>query len=287
MTLGGLNTGVTALDMAHAYSSLAEGGLRVSGTLGTAKDGPVGIRRVALRDDKDDVLDQNERKRTRVLPASVAAETTRVLQSVLTSGTAKTANLGAGVPQWGKTGTTENYGDAWFVGSSGSLTVAVWVGYPDRLKPMETEWRGEPVSGGTYPAAIWKQFMLGSMALAKEKLEKICQDVKEKETERCKEAGLGPVPTTTTPAPAPTTTTPDDTTSPDGTVTPDGGAPSEGGLAPTTETPAPATTTPAQPVQPDPAQPTPTPETPATPGTEAPQGGVAPAPDGATAGAGR
>jgi penicillin-binding protein 1A len=280
MTLGGLNSGVTALDMAHAYSSLAEGGLRVSGTLGTAKNGPVGIRRVALRDHTDDVLDENKRKRARVLPASVAAETTRVLQSVLTSGTARSANLGAGVPQWGKTGTTENYGDAWFVGSSGSLTVAVWVGYPDRLKPMETEWRGEPVSGGTYPAAIWKQFMLGSIALAKEKLEKLCQDEKEKETDRCKEAGLGPVPTTTTPAPAPTTTTPDDTTSPDGTVSPDGGAPSEGGIAPTTETPAPPTTTPAQPTQPTPSTPTP------TPGTEAPQGGVAPTPGEATAGAG-
>jgi penicillin-binding protein 1A len=290
MTLGGLNPGVTALDMAHAYSSLATGGLRISGTLGTANDGPVGIRRVALREDKEDVLDENQRERTRVLPAGVAAETTRVLQSVLTAGTAKSANLGAGVPQWGKTGTTENYGDAWFVGSSGSLTVAVWVGYPDRLKPMETEWRGEPVSGGTYPAAIWKQFMLGNMALAKQKLEKLCEDEEAKKTQRCKEAGLGEVPTTTTPAPAPDTgTAPDDGTTPDGTVSPDGQTPSEGGVAPTTATPPPAATTPAPPAQTAPAPtptPTPTPEPTPTPGTEAPAGGAAPESGGATAGAG-
>ena len=140
------------------------------------------------------------------------------------------------MPQWGKTGTTENYGDAWFVGSSGSLTVAVWVGYPDRLKPMETEWRGEPVAGGTYPAAIWKQFMLGNIAYAKERLEKHCEDEDAKKTERCKEAGLGEVPTTTTPAPVPETTqtTPEDGGTPDGTVEPGDGTPDEGGVAPTT-----------------------------------------------------
>jgi penicillin-binding protein 1A len=59
----------------------------------------------------------------------------------------------------GKTGTTENYGDAWFVGWTRDYTVAVWVGYPDRFKAMKTDFRGDPVSGGTYPAGIWKTFM--------------------------------------------------------------------------------------------------------------------------------
>ena len=287
MTLGGLNTGVTALDMAHAYSSLAEGGLRVTGTLGTAKDGPVGITKVALRDDKSDVLDTNRRERTRVLPTDVAAETTRVLQGVLTSGTAKNASLGADVPQWGKTGTTENYGDAWFVGASGSMTVAVWVGYPDRLKPMETEWRGSPVSGGTYPASIWKQFMLSTRALFQQKLAKQCEDEDAKKTEKCREAGLGDVPTTTTPVPTPgTATTPGDTATPDtGTApqqAPNGGG---GGVAPTTSTPTP---TPAQPTPQTPAQPTPATPTPAqpTPQTPAPAGGAAPSAGGATPGTG-
>ena len=287
MTLGGLNTGVTALDMAHAYSSLAEGGLRVTGTLGTAKDGPVGISKVALRDDKSDVLDTNKRERTRVIPTAVAAETTRVLQGVLTSGTAKNANLGANVPQWGKTGTTENYGDAWFVGASGSMTVAVWVGYPDRLKPMETEWRGSPVSGGTYPASIWKQFMLSTRALFQQKLAKQCEDADAKKTEKCREAGLGDVPTTTTPVPAPgSATTPSDTATPDTGTSPQQ-APNGGGVAPTTATPTPAPDptqpTPQTPAQPAPATPTPAQPTPQTPD---PAGGAAPSAGGATPGTG-
>ena len=275
MTLGGLNTGVTALDMAHAYSSLAEGGLRVTGTLGTAKDGPVGISKVALRDDKSDVLDTNRRERTRVIPTAVAAETTRVLQSVLTNGTAKNANLGANIPQWGKTGTTENYGDAWFVGSSGSMTVAVWVGYPDRLKPMETEWRGSPVSGGTYPASIWRQFMLSTRALFQQKLEKLCTEEDAKKTEKCRAAGLGDVPTTTTPVPAPgTATTPGDTATPD-TGTEDQGTPDGGGVSPTTSTPTPTPTpTPETPAQPAPATPTPAQPTPQTPESRGRRGAV-------------
>jgi penicillin-binding protein 1A len=59
----------------------------------------------------------------------------------------------------GKTGTTENYGDAWFVGWTKEYTVAVWVGYPDEFKPMKTEFQGDPVAGGTFPAGIWKSFM--------------------------------------------------------------------------------------------------------------------------------
>ena len=65
----------------------------------------------------------------------------------------------------GKTGTTENYGDAWFVGWTREITVAVWVGYPDELRPMETEFAGEPVAGGTYPALIFKDFVEQAMDL--------------------------------------------------------------------------------------------------------------------------
>ena len=59
----------------------------------------------------------------------------------------------------GKTGTTENYADAWFVGYCRDLAVAVWVGYPNEPIPMLTEYKGKPVAGGTYPAEIWKSFM--------------------------------------------------------------------------------------------------------------------------------
>ena len=80
-----------------------------------------------------------------------------MLQGVIQRGTGRDAQIGEFAA--GKTGTTENYGDAWFVGFNKDLTVAVWVGYPDSLKPMETEYGGSPVAGGTYPAAIWRAFM--------------------------------------------------------------------------------------------------------------------------------
>ncbi len=76
----------------------------------------------------------------------------------MTEGTGRRAAL-ADRPVAGKTGTTENYGDAWFVGYVPQLVVAVWVGYPRELRPMMTEYHGDPVAGGTFPAEIWHTFM--------------------------------------------------------------------------------------------------------------------------------
>src|SRR5207247_5390771 len=59
----------------------------------------------------------------------------------------------------GNAGTTENYGDAWFVGFTDRCTAAVWVGYPDKLRFMRTEYRGRPVEGCTYPVDIWHNMM--------------------------------------------------------------------------------------------------------------------------------
>ena len=73
-------------------------------------------------------------------------------------GTGKRAYL-PNRPMAGKTGTTENYGDAWFVGYTPQLAVAVWVGYPTTLKPMLTEFHGDAVTGGSFPALIWKSFV--------------------------------------------------------------------------------------------------------------------------------
>jgi membrane peptidoglycan carboxypeptidase len=83
---------------------------------------------------------------------------TQLLQGVITSGTGTAAAL-PDRPVAGKTGTTENYGDAWFVGYTPQLVTAVWVGYPNGLRPMLTEYHGRPVVGGTFPAQIWKTFM--------------------------------------------------------------------------------------------------------------------------------
>jgi penicillin-binding protein 1A len=75
------------------------------------------------------------------------------MSTVVTRGTGKRAALATGTFAAGKTGTTENSGDAWFVGSPTTSPVAVWVGYPDRLKPMLDRVRGAPVEGGTFPAS--------------------------------------------------------------------------------------------------------------------------------------
>ena len=72
----------------------------------------------------------------------------------------------------GKTGTTSNYGDAWFVGWDSRYTVAVWVGYPDGLVPMTTAFNGNPVLGGTYPALIWHNFITLAMRIDKERAER-------------------------------------------------------------------------------------------------------------------
>src|SRR4029077_20178228 len=70
-----------------------------------------------------------------------------------------------GVDVAGKTGTTSNYVDAWFVGWTPNLTVAVWVGYPNSGKPMLTDYHGKPVEGGTYPAFIWRDFIVGAIQI--------------------------------------------------------------------------------------------------------------------------
>jgi penicillin-binding protein 1A len=164
MILGGLRDGVTPLDMAHAYETFATGGKRIwNPKLGAPDKGPIGIHMV--RDADGEVLLSNPKtlRRTPVLPAGVAAQVTQILQTVVSYGTGEAAEIPGFAA--GKTGTTENYGDAWFVGWNERLTVAIWVGYPDRLEPMLTQFGGEPVAGGTYPALLWRNFIVQAMAI--------------------------------------------------------------------------------------------------------------------------
>ena len=156
MVLGGLKQGVTPLEMAKSYETLAVGGETVSGTLAPYKGGPVTFTRV----EGSGIEDENKTRRKRVIPEGIAEQATQILSTVVTAGTGRAANIGEFAA--GKTGTTENYQDAWFVGFDDQLTVAVWVGYPEGAKPMETEYRGEPVAGGTFPAEIWRDFMLSA-----------------------------------------------------------------------------------------------------------------------------
>ncbi len=154
MLLGGLEEGVTPLEMAYAYSTLANGGTKVSGTLSPGKAGPVAIREVQ----GPNGTKMNEPVEKRVFPKKVGQVAKDMLSLVVTAGTGEAAQVGDEFI-WGKTGTTENYGDAWFVGGNEQLTVAIWVGYADKLQPMEYEYAGGPVAGGTYPAVIFSDFM--------------------------------------------------------------------------------------------------------------------------------
>jgi penicillin-binding protein 1A len=167
--------------MAHAYETFAEDGKLTYGTMSPAPGsrhlppGPVGIDEIGRGSGKDfKPLEQNGTKlvnhvRTRrVLTPQVAGTVGSILKTVVTAGTATRAQV-PGVTIAGKTGTTEGFGDAWFVGWTKEFTIAIWVGYPDSSREMKTEFQGQSVAGGTFPAGIFKTFVesLVSMKLVK------------------------------------------------------------------------------------------------------------------------
>jgi len=242
ITLGGLREGVTVLDMAHAYQTMARDGRLSYGTLSPGADdrkgipGPVGIRSIEKLESSDGERRRYELARTvdgekarnrpqerkALYSSAVSQEIKGMLASVVRVGTGKRASLGPDDPVYGKTGTTEDYGDAWFVGWTKEYTVAVWIGFPDRVTPMKPpvfSYQGEPVAGGTYPAAIFSAFMRQALTIA---------DSRKKPDQREREAEEGPTPPTgpSAPAvPAPSATAPPaPTTAPGG-----GGGPGSGG----------------------------------------------------------
>ncbi|WP_187368868.1 transglycosylase domain-containing protein [Baekduia soli] len=264
MTLGGLRQGVTPLDMAHAYETFAAHGRRISGTLGTADDGPVGIHEID-RETGDGIktVKKNQLKAKRILSQKLADEEAQLLTGPVKFGTATRAQYGGFAA--GKTGTTENSGDAWFVGFTDRWTIAVWVGYPNTLKPMLTEFRGSAVTGGTFPAMIWHDFVVAANRIADARNAK----------ERARQ-GLPPLPSGSTPSSsAPATVTPPapprEGAAPKGSGTTGG---SSGGTSPdaqapvattpqqATPAPSPTPTTPTPAPAPTPAAPTTTPATP-------------------------
>ncbi|HEX4526200.1 MAG TPA: PBP1A family penicillin-binding protein [Gaiellaceae bacterium] len=148
----------TPLEMARAYASFADGGKRIDGSIfGNA---PRAVEEIK----SGSKLDVNRPVYRPVLSSTQADVINQLLQGVVQSGTGTAAAL-PGRAVAGKTGTTENYGDAWFVGYTPQFVVAVWVGYPDKLVPMLTEFHGHAVAGGTFPALIWKSFMQKALAL--------------------------------------------------------------------------------------------------------------------------
>src|SRR4051812_13956307 len=143
--LGGLTYGVSPLEMASAYATLAAGGIRSE---------PRAIRKGVFPDGKSDDLGKPKRKR--VFSDGVASTVTRVLEKNVQAGTGTAANYGC--PAAGKTGTTDEFVDAWFVGYTPDLATSVWVGYPNSRVSM-TSVHGIAVAGGTFPAQIWHDYM--------------------------------------------------------------------------------------------------------------------------------
>jgi penicillin-binding protein 1A len=144
---------VNPLEMARAFSTFANQGRRVDGSIfGNTPRAIVQVTKEGRH------AKQNRPVERPILDSEKAKLINQILQKVITSGTGHRAAL-SDRPAAGKTGTTDNYGDAWFVGYTPQLAVAVWVGYPNELVPMMTQYQGDPVAGGTYPALIWKSFM--------------------------------------------------------------------------------------------------------------------------------
>jgi penicillin-binding protein 1A len=150
---------VSPLEMARAFSTFADNGLRVDGSVFGNR--PRAVARISNATGK--LIDDNRPVYRAALTRDEDALLTSILEGVIRSGTGKRAALPDRVAA-GKTGTTENYGDAWFVGYTPQLATAVWVGYPNKLKPMLTEYHGEAVAGGTFPAEIWRVFTQFALA---------------------------------------------------------------------------------------------------------------------------
>ena len=138
---------VSPLDMASAYATLAAGGIYSE---------PMAIRKVVLPTGEDTSAGWGKPKRKRVISDGVAYEVTRILEQNMDYGTGTGANYGQ--PAAGKTGTTEEWSDAWFCGYTPRLGTTVWVGYPKGKISMESV-HGIPVTGGSFPAQIWRLFM--------------------------------------------------------------------------------------------------------------------------------
>lgn len=141
---------VTPLEMASAYGTLANGGVHVE---------THGIVRVESAD--GETLFEADTNTTRAIPPAVAYLATDILKGVITRGTGTAASIGR--PAAGKTGTTQQYRDAWFVGYTPEMVTAVWMGHVEGQIEM-TNVHGKKVTGGSFPARIWASYMKAALA---------------------------------------------------------------------------------------------------------------------------
>jgi penicillin-binding protein 1A len=139
--LGGLTNGVSPLEMARAYATIANGGYRVK---------PIVVRKVTFPDGHIDRL--GKPTRNKVFEDGVTYEATQILEKNVQGGTGTKAQIGC--PAAGKTGTVDNFTDAWFVGFTPRLVSSVWVGHPKDPYPL-----GPNAQGGAIAAPIWGAYM--------------------------------------------------------------------------------------------------------------------------------
>ena len=139
VALGGVTHGVTPLELASAYAAVADAGVATD---------PYLVQRIVDRD--GEVVYEREVEPRQVIDPAVAGTIRSMLGDALASGTGRAARI-AGVEAFGKTGTSQDGADAWFVGSTTNLTTAVWVGHPGGRVPMPE------ATGGTLAAPIWRQ----------------------------------------------------------------------------------------------------------------------------------
>ncbi|MEX2659193.1 MAG: transglycosylase domain-containing protein [Acidimicrobiales bacterium] len=137
---------VSVLDMADAYLTFATRGFQI--------DPSVVVR---VTDADGNVLLDGAPRKERVLEPAQADTINTILRGVVEKGTGKRAGLG--IPIAGKTGTTQDNGDAWFVGYTPGMSVAVWMGYPEGQSRQMKAVHGTAVTGGSLPADIFRRFM--------------------------------------------------------------------------------------------------------------------------------
>ena len=142
--LGGLTHGVTPLELTMAYAALANNGVYSK---------PLMVLKV--EDRYGNVLEENTPQRKQIVDPAVAYLMTNTLESVITEGTGTRENIGR--PAAGKTGTTQNNTDAWFMGYTPDYAGGVWMGYRDERHTL-----GNNVFGGKQPGLVWKAAMLAA-----------------------------------------------------------------------------------------------------------------------------
>ena len=234
ITLG--TQSVTPLEMTNAYATLAARGWRHEPTPLVEVTGPGRDRSFRIKERGRQVLDTND-----------ADIVTYALQTVISGGTGTNADIGR--PAAGKTGTAQNYWDAWFCGYTPQLAACVWVGYPEgQIELRDVEGYSE-VYGGTIPALIWHDFMLGAL-----------EGLPEREFATPSFEGYTAAPETPVPVSAPPVTS---SPSPEPSPSPEQEPEPEPSPEPTTAPPSPEPTVP--PPTPSPTPPPPT-ESPSPPG---------------------